>query len=79
MTRRYKNRYLKENVKSKTTGTNIYIIWETERTKSKKIRGIEKGEETQVIGIENISSKIIEKFPNLKIEMSIKAYEAHRT
>lgn len=47
------------------------------KTKS-KIRGIEKGEETQVKGKQNIVNKIKEeKFPYLK--MPIKLQKAYRT
>jgi hypothetical protein len=45
-----------------------------------KIIGIEKGEESQLKGPENIFNKIIEEnFPNLKEEMVIKVQEAYRT
>ena len=45
-----------------------------------KIIGIEKGEESQLKGPENIFNKIIEEnFPNLKEEMVINVQEAYRT
>ena len=45
-----------------------------------KIIGIEKGEESQLKGPENIFNKIIEeKFPNIKKKMAINVQEAYRT
>lgn len=47
---------------------------------SLKIKGIEKGEETQVKDTESVCNKITEEhFPNLKKEMPIKVKETHRT
>lgn len=47
---------------------------------SLKIKGIEKGEETQVKDTESVCNKSIEEhFPNLKEEMPIKGQESYRT
>jgi hypothetical protein len=40
--------------------------------------GIEEGEEVQAKGIHNMFNKIVEKFPNLKKELSIQVKEASR-
>lgn len=72
---------VKENIKSeKILAQCFQEIWDTMKRPSLKIKGIEKGEETQVKDIESDCNKIIEEhFPNLKKEMPIKGQESHRT
>ena len=51
---------------------NIQEIWNTMKSPNMSIIGIEKGEECQFKGPENIFDKIIEEnFPNLKKERPI--------
>ena len=66
--------------KKKLQTQNLQEIQETMKRPNLKIIGIEKGEESQLKGPENIFNKIIEEnFPNLKEEMVIKVQEAYRT
>jgi hypothetical protein len=50
--------------------TNIQEIWDTIKRPNLKIIGIEKGEDSQLKGSEDIFNKIIEEnFPNLKRQL----------
>jgi hypothetical protein len=59
---------VKENAKfKKFPAQNIQEIWDTMKRQNPRIVGIEKGEDPQFKGPENIFNKIIEEnFPNLK-------------
>ncbi|KAL6065661.1 hypothetical protein STEG23_028022 [Scotinomys teguina] len=72
---------VKGNTKTKKVITqNVQQIWDTMKRSNLRIIGIEKGEEYQLKGTENIFNKIIEEnFPNLKKEMLMKVQEAYRT
>ena len=72
---------VKENLKHKKLLTqSIQEIQDTMTRPNLRIIRIEKNEDSQLKGPENVFSKIIEEnFPNLKKEMVIKVQEAYRT
>ena len=75
------NALVKENSKfNKFSSQNIQEIWDTIKKPNLRIIGIDKGEELQIKGPENIFNKIIEEnFPNLKNDIPMKVQEAYRT
>ena len=70
----------KENSKSNNLlSQNIEEMWDTIKKPNLWIIGVEKGEELQIKGPENIFNKIIEEnFLNLKNDIPMKVQEAYR-
>jgi cell division protein FtsL len=75
------DRTIKENAKCKTILTqNTQEIQDTMRRPNLQIIGIDKNEDFQLKGPENIFKKIIEEnFPNLKKQITMNIKEAYRT
>jgi hypothetical protein len=59
---------------------NIQEVWDTIKTPNLSIMDVEKGEEMQTNGIDNLFNNIIpENFPKLEKERDIQVQEAYRT